>query len=340
MSEAVFPLLGAACVVFVVLPVSALAVKGILSLLERQNPGSVLHRLDVRYLLLTGSSILPLTWFLSAGVHQAEPGRLMAACLLDHDVAGVCSEPGFFVFTLAVVTLALAARTVLSARDGEVESSAASSETLARVHALVLTHTGLASLSARIDVTDCPGFALGTAGLFRPRVIVGAGYAAGLSDDALASALAHELEHVRSYDPLRYFVLRLSLAVNPLGRVLLDVHAARWLGAQEAHCDRQAVIGGAQPLALAQAILQAVRPQRQSIVALGGNNTSMLRLRVGLLLAFAEQRPVPCCKRSLSASWAALALVVIAMVLPHGAGTEALDVLHLGAEHAVGRLVR
>ena len=72
MNEAVFPLLGAACVVFVVLPASALAAKALLLLVERHSPRGVLHRLELRYLMLTGSSILPLAWFLfSIPPHRA-----------------------------------------------------------------------------------------------------------------------------------------------------------------------------------------------------------------------------------------------------------------------------
>jgi hypothetical protein len=135
-------------------------------------------------------------------------------------------------------------------------------------------------------------------------------------------------------------VLELALALNPVGRRLLGSHAFRWIAAREAHCDREAVIGGCAPLALAEAIVHAARPHAPGAAALGAaalgtSDTELLRFRVGLLCAFAERRPSRCCQRSHSAFPAVLMLVGLALLLPHGTGTAALDALHVSAEHAL-----
>ena len=111
MTEAAFPLLGAAFVLLVVLPLASLLAKGVLSLLERGEAGGALHGLDLRYLLLTGASLLPLAWFVSAGLHQVWSGGSALACLWDHGTPGECTETVFFLLTLVggVTLLALPA---------------------------------------------------------------------------------------------------------------------------------------------------------------------------------------------------------------------------------------
>lgn len=193
----------------------------------------------------------------------------------------------------------------------------------------------LAGLRDRLIVTEDEDFAIGTHGLLKPRVFLGTTFAARLTDEMLASALAHEAEHVRAFDPLRYLILQLALAANPLGRFLLEPHAARWQAAREAHCDREAVIHGASPLSLADAIVRAARPGAREAVALGARNTAVLKLRIGMLLAFAERTPTRCCRQWVSTFPMALALLFIALLLPHRTGTAALDALHAGTEQAL-----
>ncbi|MEY4547333.1 MAG: hypothetical protein RL685_3528 [Pseudomonadota bacterium] len=331
MIEATFPLLGAAFVVLVVLPAFALLAKAGLVLLERNGAGGPLRSLNLRYLLLTGSSVLPLAWLLSAGLHQAETGQSVLACLLDHDTAELCLEPGFFALLLAVAVLVSSLRVLRKRRGVEASSSAAARALLRRIAAVPL----LSGIADRVVVTEEHGFTLGTHGLLEPRVFMGVAFAAQLSDEMLAGALGHEAEHVRALDPLRYFSLEIALAVNPLGRFLLAPHAARWQAAREAHCDREAVVQGAAPLSLADAIVRAARPSAREAVALGARDTAVLELRIGMLLAFAERPPVRCCHQGPSAFRMALVLLILALFLPHQTGTEPLDALHTGAEHTL-----
>lgn len=335
MIEATFPLLGTAFVVLIVLPAFALLAKAGLVMLERDEVGGPLHGLNLRYVLLTGSSVLPLAWLLSAGLHQAETGKSALACLFDHDTAELCFEPGFFALVLSVAVLASSLGVIQRHRGVRSSSSEVALALLHRVTRIVESDPGLACLRNRVVVTDDRTFALGTHGWIKPRVFVGSAFAGRLSDEMLASALGHEAEHVRALDPLRYLILQLALAVNPFGRFLLEPHAARWQAAREAHCDREAVIHGAAPLPLADAIVRAARPGVREAVALGARDTAVLKFRIGMLLAFAERSPARCCHQGPSAFPVAFVLLLIALLLPHQTGTAALDVLHTGAEHAL-----
>lgn len=340
MSEAAFPVLGALFVLVVVLPTSALVAKAGLVLLEREQAGGALESLSLRYVVLTASSLLPLAWFLSAGVHQAETGRSALACLLDHEDAARCFEPAFFAALLAGGATLAWLRGMRRAGTVSVSRSRVAQALSARLERIANGRAALVGLRGRVVVTEEPGFTLGTRGLWRPRVFVGAAFAARLSDEMLASALAHEREHVRSRDPLRYLVLQVALGINPFGRFLLTPHAARWRAVREAHCDREAVLHGAAPLPLADAIVRAARPTLREAAPLGASETSVLALRIGMLLAFAERSPRRCRHEHPSSLPVALGLLVVALLLPHQTGTHVLDVLHVGAEQALGYLLR
>lgn len=279
--------------------------------------------------------MLPLAWLLSASLHQAETGKSALACLLDHDTAELCFEPGLFALVLAAAVLASSLGVLRKQRGVRSSSSDAARALLHRVSCIVASEPGLACLLHRVAVTNDKSFALGTHGWLKPHVFIGSAFARRLSDEMLASALGHEAEHVRALDPLRYLILQLALAANPFGRFLLEPHAARWHTAREAHCDREAVIHGAAPLPLADAIVRAARPGAREAVALGARDTAILQFRIGMLLAFAERTPARCSCQSPSTFPVAFVLVLTALLLPHQTGTAALDALHTGAEYAL-----
>jgi Zn-dependent protease with chaperone function len=338
MSEIIFPLLGSAFVMLAVLPAFALVAKLALVILERDEMSGPFHGLGARYLVLAGSSVLPLAWFVSAGMHQAESGTSVLACLFDHETSARCFEPGLFVLTMFLVMFGLCLSRLR--QQAGCKRKGGSAELQRRLDRIVETHPMLQRLHRRVHASGTPALSIGASGLVRPAVYVGAGFAERLSDDALASALGHELEHVRSFDPLRFLVLDLALALNPFGRLLLEPHAVRWFGAREAHCDRAAVVRGAAPLPLAEAIVQAARPASPSVIGLGARDATMLEFRVSMLFAYAEQRPSPCCRHEPSAMPFALVLLLITLLLPHQTSTFALDALHAGSEHALAHFWR
>jgi hypothetical protein len=335
MSEAAFPLLGAAFVVLLVLPAFALLAKLALLALERDEAGGLLHGLNLRYLLLAGSSFLPLAWLCSAGLHQVERGESTLACLVGHGAEVHCFEPGFFALTVGLVALGCSFSPLRGHRRVAAADGVDAANLYARIEGILDCRPMLQGLRGRVVATQAPDFALGTRGWVKPRVFIGIAFAARLSDDMLASALGHEHEHVRARDPLRYRLLEIALAVNPFGRFLLEPHAARWYGAREAHCDREAVFHGALPLPLADAIVRAARPSSQEAVALGARDTAMLEFRIRMLVAFAERSPDRCCHREPSPFPAAFVLLAVALLLPHQTGTAALDVLHASAERTL-----
>jgi hypothetical protein len=274
-----------------------------------------------------------MVWLISAGLHQAERGVVAIACQFTH-ATDICLEPAAFAGLLSVLALGCWARTLSERAAARVSNAPRARALLERLEALVADHPSLSSLAGRLRATETPGYALGTQGMTRPLVFVGVAYAEALSDDVLIAGLAHEGEHVRTLDPLRYVVLELALSMNPLGRKLLDPHAFRWRAAREAHCDREAVLGGSLPLALAEAIVRAAKPAPCQAVALGAGDMTLLRFRVGMLFAFSEQLPSRCCRRGVSAFPIAIVLLLVALFLPHGTGTAALDALHTSVEHA------
>jgi hypothetical protein len=335
-SEIVFPILGAAFVLFCVLPLCALIAKVLVVVLETDALGGPLRHVNLKYAVLTGSSLLPIAWFVSAGVHQAESGNTGLACLFAHDDPAACFESALFAFLLVATVGFVWFRT--RRLYGLVQSSS-----LARAHVqteriarLLTTHRELADLRGRVHLTDGDEFTIVTRGLFRRGVFVGVTFAESLSDQGLCGALGHEQQHVGSFDPLRYWLLEVAMGLNPCGRFLLAPHVSRWNFAREAQCDRTAVVEGASPLALADAILLAARPHSRQAVALSTDDTAVLRLRVGLLLAFSEIAPVLYRDSMRLVVPVPLALVVLALLLPHQTSTHALDAVHAGTEQAVG----
>lgn len=335
MTEAAFPVLGAAFVVLIVLPASAVLAKLGLLLIERIGARGPLDSLNLRYVLLTGSSFLPLVWFLSAGVHQAETGQSALSCLLKHEQGGLCFEPASFAMLLAAIAGLAALRSLRRSGRVSVASSPAALDLADRIEKLVDATGSLRGVRGRVVVTEESGFTIGTRGVLSPTVFISVAFAAKLTDSMLCSALGHEQEHVRTLDPLRYLLLHFALLVNPCGRYFLASHAARWKAARETYCDREAVIHGASPLPLADAIVRAARPTLREAAALGARDTAVLELRIKMLLAFAECAPKRLRTESRSAIPVALMLLVMTVLLPHQTGTGALDALHSGAEHAL-----
>lgn len=330
MSEAIFPFFGVAFVMVVVLPVSALVAKLVLRALDRS--GGPLHGLNARFLVLTGSTLAPLAWLLSAALHQAETSRSIVACLLHDDVAGACFEAGLFALLLGLILFICLVRASVGTNVPGHSGTERAKRALLRIDRLMAS-SPLAWVRGRVAVTEAPGFAAAVTGLLRPSILIGASYVEDLDDDPLAGALAHEAEHLRSRDPLRYWLLRFALAANPLGSCLLASEASSWVSAREAHCDREAVLGGAGPLPLAAAIIAAARPASAD-PAVGARDARVLRFRVELLCAFAESPPRRCCPGRVPPFAMSLAMLVFAAALPHQLGTEALDLLHRGAEEA------
>lgn len=334
MSELVFPVLGAALVVLLVLPLAAAIGLLLSTALDRLRGGRLVRWGGARLALLVLPCLLPLAWVVSAGVHQSEPGRAVLACLLGHEIEQLCLEP------LAFVALLLAfagwrlwplGAQLWAARRASLSEHAPER---ARVAALIRNCPLLSGAAGRFVITDGTLGGSAALGLSRPLIALDAAFVRSCDDEALIGALAHELEHLRGLDPLRYLLLAASLRLVPFGEAILGRSAAAWLFSREVECDRAAVLAGAPPFGVAQALLRAARPPSSAFAHIGGGATR-LKLRVELLLAYAEARPLDDVSRGHAPLFVMLLLAVAVVLLPHSAGAPALDFLHTALERFV-----
>ncbi len=98
---------------------------------------------------------------------------------------------------------------------------------------------------------------LAVAGMFRPRIFLSAGVAASLTPQEVDAAIRHELAHVRSWDNLKQFLLkiiRLPRWISPIHE--LD-HA--WTQCSEIAADERALAAGASPVDLSAALIKVAR---------------------------------------------------------------------------------
>ncbi len=339
MKELAFPLLGTAMVALIVVPLSTLAAKLLLARRSRSLEHLPRFGSSANYLLLVGPVLGPVVWFVSAGLHQAESGRGLAACLYDGIGSEACWDAlAFSLFLLALVAGGFLRRirqsfAVYSAHR-RISGHSSYDERLQRLRC---SHQGLRRY--RVVPVRSAAEPVCTRGLLRPVIEVSEDVLDALDDTSLMSTLLHELEHARSLDPLRYFVADVCLQLNPLSS-LLRSEVARWRLAREASCDEQAVRSGADPLCLAAAIVQASRPAPAPVAAAalaGSGNLKALRLRIGLLLGFHEQSAQPI--RQDSPVIVGLCSVFFIGLLPHVMGSGPLDSLHLAIETTLAWLV-
>lgn len=340
MREVALPVLGVIFVFGIVMPAGALVSRAFLWLLQRRGTDAGLHGHGaLRYALLVAPTALPLGWFISASLHQAEEGTGPDVCLVPDAPGMLCPEVAFFAGALVLLVALIALPRLVREQRALLGSTSPDAATArARIDALMRHHDDLVPYLRRLVVTDGGGDPISTRGVFVPHVVLHASFVKQLDDGALLGALRHEAEHVRDRDPLRYFVAWWALAANPIGGWFLRSELSRWIVARETHCDREAVLSGASAPALAQALVSAARfpiPQVTSS-ALGATDARVLRLRIGLLMAYADRAPKHCC-RAPALRFAACALV-LAIALPHHFGADALDSLHRAAEVAATHL--
>jgi beta-lactamase regulating signal transducer with metallopeptidase domain len=340
-NELFFPLFGPLLVLSVVVPLGALAGKAALLLIDRVSPGSVGRFGALRYLLLVAPPFMPVAWAISAGVHQAETGRSVLACLVTHDFEQLCVEPLLFAGFLSLLVGARLVPELLATLRASKHRPTHHSAEVDRVRWLLSEHIELRGLELgrNIVVTDQSIGGSAALGWWRPVVVVDSKFVRECDDESLVAAIAHELEHVRRRDPLRYLVLSLAVRLNPFGALLTRRDAARWIFEREVQCDRAAVLSGAGPFGLARALVQASRPHHTAIAHLGAGSLGKLRFRIELLLSYAEKRPSDDVTRGASALLLACLVGALAVTLPHVASTGPLDALHLGVERAAAALL-
>ncbi len=114
-----------------------------------------------------------------------------------------------FVLATALIGLGVSARVAARASTGSVELRRLIRSGRRPCPAAVREAAAAGGLDGRVDVADSGEAFAVTYGLFRPRVVVGAGLAGVLSPAELSAVLAHERCHLRHRDPLRLLAARL-----------------------------------------------------------------------------------------------------------------------------------
>ncbi len=327
MAEFVFPLSALALVLCVLTPALTAVARQALAR-RRQTTAWADFGDGTTWAWLALPAAAPLLWLLSAALHQLEPAHAPAACRVEH-VADACIDVMLLVGGIAVLV-------AFARRHGFVGVGPIRRMTggpLARRLAEVVAETpGLRRWPIwLVDEATLP--AVFTFGALRPVVAVRADFVeSALAEDdieRLRAALLHEAAHAAGRDVLRQGLLRAALWLNPARR-WLAADADRWRDAREAACDRQAVALGADPLALAQSLVQAVGKPRPGMATLCAHDGATLRLRITLLLDGIGPA------RGGRGGLLALALLTLALVAPHVGGEGLLDHFHHAVETWIG----
>jgi beta-lactamase regulating signal transducer with metallopeptidase domain len=334
MTELAFPLLGTLVVFLVAVPAMTLVSKAILVHRRKRARRLPCFGSNAIWLLMIAPVIAPVVWFISAALHQSEPGGAAAACLNEHLGGEACQDALALALGLTLLVVYIVARRThieIVRRGVAPKTYADLSETTQRLARLCAAHPRLRNL--RVSVNAHLPQAICTFGLLRPRIEVSTKLLGALDDDALTAALLHEAAHVRAFDPLRYFILSVCQSLNPLAR-MLGTEWQGWRLAREAACDEEAVRRGGEPLSLAEAILTAARytsgPMPCSAASLGDGGVGSIQLRVELLLGYAEGGQARI-RTEVPLLGLATVLAVVA-ALPHVLGSGPLDSIHLGIE--------
>ena len=337
MKELAFPMLGTLIVFLLVVPAMTLLTRIVLAHQRRATSRLTCLGSGSVWLAFVVPVVAPIVWCISAAIHQSEPGGAVAACLNRHLGSEACQDALAFATGLACFVAYVAFRRTQREmfrrrrapgrplRDGVQQM---------RLVRLCASSPSLGKL--RVSVLDQGVTPICTVGLLRPRVEITRRFVDSLDDEELTGALLHEAAHVRSFDPLRLFVLSFCQALNPASSLLHREYLAWRLG-REAACDEAAVTEGGDPLAIAQAIVAAARSTHGvapvNAFGLGSREVENIQLRVQLLLGRSGPgRIPPAQERPL---FALAALLAMAAAMPHAFGSGPLDSLHIGIETAV-----
>jgi Zn-dependent protease with chaperone function len=249
--------------------------------------------------------------------------RMHAHCdlFLGSDLAGETLAYGVAGLALALLWSRLFGRIVwpaLRVRLGArpVTRDAAAVDAIA---ARVLAATGVFP-----QVRVMPGIdAAVSTGLRRPVVVFEPRFLSGLSPDEVHAVLLHEVAHFRAWDATRNALLALAGAFSPRGGE--SARRRQYFLERELTSDLHAVARGADPLALASALVQAGRLQLRAasrggaLPALPGEGRGALTLRIERLVALAGH-PAPVAPQAERGLEAALGALLVAGALLVGAG--------------------
>lgn len=327
MAEWFLPIAGIACVYLVAVPIVTLVSKWILRRIRRKDP-LALGTTPV-YWLLVAPVLVPTAWIASAALHEAEPGRALAACAANHLSTEVCVGALALAFCIAAIPAFFTAITAMRSGVRNALSKLKQSQDLTvAVRALCAERPAMAGVADSVVVFEDEAPKFFATGFLRPRIWLSSGALSTLAPEALLGAIAHEYAHVRSRDPARGSLLSACLSLNPFSR-LLRPEAAAWRLAREVDCDREAVCLGARPVELADALVSVARWNGAALpavsVPLHGAGVAGLELRVRLLLSDHN-----CTRRAVRRGLTVVlfAAFVLLILHPHAEGTAVMSTFH------------
>jgi Zn-dependent protease with chaperone function len=282
--------------------------------------------------------ILPSSVFVLLGSGQALQASLALIGALGscYDLVGLAAKApapsliaALVLFSSIAIALRSGLRQALQTRRG-VRPLAAFARRSSRLQATARLVGIAPELVSEVVATTETSFCHG---LIRPRIIVTSALTERLTDDELAAVLAHEAQHLRSFDPARMLAARAAAAGFfwlPLTRELCE----RYLVAKELAADRTAVsLIGARPFC--SALLKVAAPAPAGTASFGAGS---LERRVEAILG-GSAAPAPLSGKrvglTLASSLAATALVVWAWTIPTAptapSGVEAM--VHSSSVH-------
>lgn len=299
--------------------------------------------------LLLSALVLVLSERISAGIAGCAPVtrarvflavRLLPAVGSIAFVAGLCLpsflrfEPRDFdeAFGVTTTTLSLAAAALIAGGARAGFRAWRESYRHARRWLQAATRLDLAGAPAPVYCLDAPAPAMTLVGVLRPRLFVARALLDTLTAEELEAALAHEAAHIRSRDNLTRLVVRALPDIAGTWSAIRTLEH-RWAMAEEQSADGQGARTPAARLALASALVKAVRADLAAPPALAIASplvgSHALASRIERLVDAAPSRPVSISARAIG--WIAAAASLSILV----AGYEPL----LQSVHRVSEIV-
>ena len=293
--------------------------------------------------------VAPFAWLLSSSIHLSNIHLLKSnwfshqhlfSCLVPHKDTAFMTDENILLLSLIGSLCFLLFYVVRLSQwnlgDAQVVQD---SETQKRISRLIEETPILQGID--IILVEKWNECAATVGIFSPKIILHNSWVRNIDDSMLLATLLHEMAHGKQRDVARAGLMQIVLRLNCF-RKYIDSSVSLWKEAREVYADKQAITWGANPLALAEAIVHALRWKKQYLGAggtktlqfsLGGTETDLLKLRLALLLDNVEAEPIKTRKKGLFSQKFILGMVWGFFILyPHILSWDVLDLFHYHIE--------
>lgn len=283
-----FPAFAIIATFVVLIPVLTLVSTMIHRALTRYGREDLRIHSTLRLLLLVCPTALPVLWLLSSAIHYNEALERMQSCLFEHGPEMPCIDGVAIVAGISLIVVFAVIRSLGSRpRFQQTQATPEQKSRLRMLRRVADVPSGV----ALVAINDAPA-ALFTFGRLRPRIGVDTAFLMTARTQLLAAGIRHEVAHCRHHDVFSHFIVEITLRLN-LTRFLLEPIANRWLASRELACDHEAVVSGADPLDLSEAILASARGSfghacSSGFATLAAHEQRWLELRLSLLALLAE----------------------------------------------------